>query len=238
MADKVYPIPEFASSLPIPAGWEERINNANGRKYYANLNTQTTTYDDPRFLPLPRGWEMKWDSKKNKPYFSDFNTKTTTYNDPRVQHGNSPTTAPPQRNTNAMTAEQRRIAQMMQGGSGGSSQQMMQGGRPGGAPMQQMPQQRPSVSIFINGKLCTEQEIQILRRAGSTCIPGRYWYDHKAGGFGYEGGPCLMWGTPGLKVGGPLQPNASNGTTGVFINGRQLHVQDVMNWNTYIGPVC
>lgn len=45
-----------------------------------------------------------------------------------------------------------------------------------------------------------------------------------------------MWGTPGLKVGGPLRPNASNGTTGVFINGRQLHVQDVINWTTYIGP--
>jgi hypothetical protein len=33
---------------------------------------------------------------------------------------------------------------------------------------------------------------------------------------------------PFLDLGGPLKAKASNGTTGVFINGRELHVVDVL----------
>jgi hypothetical protein len=41
----------------------------------------------------------------------------------------------------------------------------------------------------------------------------------------------------GLAVGGPLRADASNGTTGVFINGRQLHIQDVLALQTLLGAV-
>jgi hypothetical protein len=40
----------------------------------------------------------------------------------------------------------------------------------------------------------------------------------------------------GLSLGGPLRADASNGDTGVFINGRQLHQVDVARL-TQIGPV-
>ena len=267
MTDRAFPLPDFVRNLPLPEDWEEKVNPSNGRKYFANSKTRKTTYDDPRLLPLPLGWEMKWDSKNNKPYFSDYHTRTTTYDDPRLKPNYTPPPTPtntlpsyaqtnnrPQQpqipnqgNSGGMTPQQRQIAQMMsgmgqqpqipnQGNNGGMTPQQMQMAQMMSG-MGQQPQQRASVDIVINGKQCTEQEIQILRNAGSPCLPGRYWYDHRAGGFGYEGGPTLMWGTPGLKVGGPLRPNASNGTTGVFINGRQLHVQDVINWTTYIGPV-
>jgi hypothetical protein len=42
------------------------------------------------------------------------------------------------------------------------------------------------------------------------------------------GGPTLGFTLPGQQVGGPLKANASNGDTGVFINGRQLHRLDVI----------
>jgi hypothetical protein len=58
--------------------------------------------------------------------------------------------------------------------------------------------------------------------------PGTYWYDPVSGAWGMMGGPTLGFTLPGLQVGGPLRANASNGNTGVFINGRQLHRLDVV----------
>lgn len=41
------------------------------------------------------------------------------------------------------------------------------------------------------------------------------------------GGPCAGVISPGLNVAGQLRADASNGDTGVFVNGRQLYRQDV-----------
>lgn len=38
-----------------------------------------------------------------------------------------------------------------------------------------------------------------------------------------------------MNIGGPLQPNASNGNTGVFINGRQLHMMDTIAFLQHTG---
>jgi len=43
------------------------------------------------------------------------------------------------------------------------------------------------------------------------------------GAWGVIGGPVLCTLEPNHEIGGPLQPGASNGNTGVFINGRELH---------------
>ncbi len=58
--------------------------------------------------------------------------------------------------------------------------------------------------------------------------PGAYWYDTLCGAWGLEGGPCRGLIQAGLTLGGPLRADASNGNTGVFINGRQLHLLDVL----------
>ncbi|EJD46029.1 ubiquitin-protein ligase [Auricularia subglabra TFB-10046 SS5] len=90
---------------PLPAGWEERYT-PEGRPYYVDHNTRTTTWVDPRrqtivhtsngsrnllqqtqpisqLGPLPSGWEMRLTATA-RVYFVDHNTKTTTWDDPRL----------------------------------------------------------------------------------------------------------------------------------------------------------
>lgn len=95
-----------AGSGPLPSGWEQR-NTAEGRPYFVDHNTRTTTWVDPRrqqilrimgpngnnvtvqpqtvsqLGPLPSGWEMRLTSTA-RVYFVDHNTKTTTWDDPRL----------------------------------------------------------------------------------------------------------------------------------------------------------
>lgn len=72
---------------PLPAGWEQGTT-PEGRFYFIDHNTHTTTWDDPRLTepqmtgPLPSGWEKKRTSN-GVLYFEDHNTKSTTWTDPR-----------------------------------------------------------------------------------------------------------------------------------------------------------
>ena len=69
-------------------------------------------------------------------------------------------------------------------------------------------------------------------------MDGRYWYDRKCGAWGIEGGPALGILLPNLNLGGSLKANASNGNTGVYINGRQLHRVDLMALQSLTGPIA
>lgn len=90
----------------LPVGWEQRFT-PEGRPYFVDHNTRTTTWVDPRrqqFIrtygpnasntgtiqqpvsqlgPLPSGWEMRL-TNTARVYFVDHNTKTTTWDDPRL----------------------------------------------------------------------------------------------------------------------------------------------------------
>ncbi|KAK9447529.1 uncharacterized protein V1518DRAFT_376799 [Limtongia smithiae] len=90
----------------LPAGWEQR-HTPEGRAYFVDHNTRTTTWVDPRrqqyirmygpntnnttiqqqpvsqLGPLPSGWEMRL-TNTARVYFVDHNTKTTTWDDPRL----------------------------------------------------------------------------------------------------------------------------------------------------------
>ncbi|MBL8176371.1 MAG: hypothetical protein JNK48_16970 [Bryobacterales bacterium] len=85
--------------------------------------------------------------------------------------------------------------------------------------------------IVVNGKTLTAAEwkqVQELgRRYRVKVIPGRYWYDARSGLWGYEGKPAMGAILPGLRLGGDLSARASNGNTGVFVNGRELHLVDI-----------
>jgi E3 ubiquitin-protein ligase NEDD4 len=96
-----------AGSGELPSGWEQR-HTPEGRPYFVDHNTRTTTWVDPRrqqyirmygqnapgnttvqhqpvsqLGPLPSGWEMRL-TNTARVYFVDHNTKTTTWDDPRL----------------------------------------------------------------------------------------------------------------------------------------------------------
>jgi hypothetical protein len=82
--------------------------------------------------------------------------------------------------------------------------------------------------VFCNGQRLADETVLALERGYHVRVrPGAYWYDRMTGAWGYWGGPVAGVIMPGLNLGGPLAENASNGNTGIFINGRQLHQRDV-----------
>jgi hypothetical protein len=83
--------------------------------------------------------------------------------------------------------------------------------------------------VIVNGVGVPAKTVQALEKAyGVPIAPGRYWYDDFSGAWGAEGGPIVGQLLPGLKLGGPLKANASRGNTGVFINGRELTMAEVL----------
>ena len=83
--------------------------------------------------------------------------------------------------------------------------------------------------VIVNGRALDRQTVEAFARRWNTRIaPGDYWYDRHSGAWGLTGGPTVGFILPNLALGGELRADASNGDTGVFINGRQLHRVDVI----------
>ena len=88
--------------------------------------------------------------------------------------------------------------------------------------------------VHVNGaELTTEALSAFQQTIMAPVAPGAYWYDPVCGAWGLWGGPAVGFILAGLEVGGPLPANASNGSTGVFVNGRELHVMDVVALQQY-----
>ena len=66
---------------------------------------------------------------------------------------------------------------------------------------------------------------------------GAYWYDPQSGAWGLQGGPTAGFIVAGLDIGGTLKANASGGRTGVYVNGRALHPQDLAALQQLVGPL-
>ncbi|XP_019360889.1 PREDICTED: NEDD4-like E3 ubiquitin-protein ligase WWP2 isoform X1 [Gavialis gangeticus] len=64
----------------LPPGWEQR-ELPNGRVYYVDHNTKTTTWE----RPLPPGWEKRVDPR-GRSYYVDHNTRTTTWQRPTAEY--------------------------------------------------------------------------------------------------------------------------------------------------------
>ena len=81
--------------------------------------------------------------------------------------------------------------------------------------------------VVVNGLALAPKAMKELARvAGGPIQAGRYWYDDVSGLWGREGEPLSGQIAPHLKLGGPLQADASQGKTGVFLNGRELPPQE------------
>lgn len=95
-----------------------------------------------------------------------------------------------------------------------------------------------SRNVVINGVRLSEEEVTSLEQTYHIKIAdGNYWYDPICGAWGLQGGPCLGLGQAGLKLGGALRADASNGNMPVFVNGRQLHYYDVVGLKLIFGTV-
>uniref|UniRef100_A0A3Q3BZN2 E3 ubiquitin-protein ligase n=1 Tax=Haplochromis burtoni TaxID=8153 RepID=A0A3Q3BZN2_HAPBU len=85
----------------LPLGWEVR-SAPNGRPFFIDHTTKTTTWEDPRIRipvqmrrrssldpsdlgPLPPGWEERVHSD-GRVFYIDHNTKNTQWEDPRLQN--------------------------------------------------------------------------------------------------------------------------------------------------------
>jgi len=96
----------------------------------------------------------------------------------------------------------------------------------------------PQRSVVVNGVRIGDEQVSAIERAwGMAVADGNYWYDSACGAWGLEGGPCAGFVQAGLELGGALRPDASRGHTGVVINGRELHILDVMALQRFVPVV-
>jgi hypothetical protein len=98
--------------------------------------------------------------------------------------------------------------------------------------------QQETTRVFINGRELTRQEVTNLVVIYHYVPPaGRYWYDSRSGAWGVEGYKTAGFILPGHDF-GPVAENASNGNTGVFVNGRELNIAEALNIQRSMGAVC
>ncbi len=89
--------------------------------------------------------------------------------------------------------------------------------------------------VVINGNVLTGTQISELEKTyGIKAKPGRYWYDTKSGLYGVMGYQAFGFMLPG-HVFGKLDPRASNGNTGVVVNGRELPQTEWAVWSQLLG---
>ena len=86
--------------------------------------------------------------------------------------------------------------------------------------------QSGKTETVINGRsLTAQQKADFVRIYGTPPLAGNFWYDARSGLWGVVGHEAFGILRPGHQF-GTLLPTASSGTTGVFINGRQIICPD------------
>jgi len=92
-------------------------------------------------------------------------------------------------------------------------------------------------TVFINQVAATRAQLDELRQTyGAEPPPGRYWYDPHSGLYGLWGHEAAGYIRPGHQF-PPVPAEASDGHTGVFINGRQLNMNEAMYLQRIFGVV-
>jgi hypothetical protein len=90
-------------------------------------------------------------------------------------------------------------------------------------------------AVVVNHVALSAEVLRQLQQLYPVPIePGRYWYDAVSGAWGREGEPIAGQMLAGLALGGPLRADASRGTSGVFINGREITLGE----KAYLEQLC
>jgi hypothetical protein len=102
----------------------------------------------------------------------------------------------------------------------------------GGAPVTLGTQHR---NVVINGVMIDADTLMAIEtRYRVRIADARFWYDDESGLFGSEGRQPTGFFVAGLHLGGPLRADASNGSSGIFVNGRDLTDVEVAFLAQYI----
>jgi len=97
--------------------------------------------------------------------------------------------------------------------------------------------QAARLETIINGIPITEtQKAEFIRLYGVPPLAGDFWYDTRSGLWGVKGREAFGLLRPGHNY-GTLAATASAGTTGVFINGRQINVAEALYLRNLLGTV-
>ena len=95
-----------------------------------------------------------------------------------------------------------------------------------------------SRQIYFNRVQLTDNKIQSLESTLQTQIPdGRYWYDATSGMWGTENGPTVGFVMAGLDLPNPMPADISGAGTGIFINGREIHLLDQQGLQQLLGQI-
>jgi hypothetical protein len=91
--------------------------------------------------------------------------------------------------------------------------------------------------VKVNGRELTAAEKQdFLQVYGALPIPGEWWYDSKSGLYGLMGQSAMGSMNPGHDF-GAMPANASQGDSGVYLNGRQLPAQELQIYAMVLGQI-
>jgi hypothetical protein len=89
--------------------------------------------------------------------------------------------------------------------------------------------------IVINDLVLSDQQVaELSKQYNVKPLPGRYWYDALSGLYGVVGYPAFGFMLPGHQL-GKLKPSASQGNSKVFINGRELPLEEYTVWSQLVG---
>lgn len=89
--------------------------------------------------------------------------------------------------------------------------------------------------VIINDIVLSENQIEeLVNMYGIKPLPGKYWYDTKSGLYGVYGNPAYGFMYPGHNF-SLLRRDASNGNTGVLVNGRELPQTEWAIWSYILG---
>ena len=88
-------------------------------------------------------------------------------------------------------------------------------------------QAKAKAQVRINGETMSPELLSEFEALyGVKPVPGNYWYDANSGLYGAMGYQAAGMMMPGHSL-GEMPANASNGNTGVFMNGRNLTAVEV-----------